>query len=230
MTGDPHNATMPTTSAALSFAALAFVLIAVPGPSVMFVISRGIALGRRAALETVAGNAVGIYAQVAFVALGLGAVIERSVVLYSALKFAGAGYLVWLGIQSIRHRSPSVVVDPVPEPAWSPPARPTWRGPTSAFRDGAVVGLANPKSIVFFAALLPQFVDQSRTNTATQMLVLGLIFVAIALVLDSLWALAAGSARHWLARHPRRLERMSVGGGVTMIGLGALLAVSGRRQ
>ena len=209
---------MPTTSAALSFAALAFALIIVPGPSVMFVISRGIILGRRGALETVAGNAVGIYLQVAFVAAGLGVVIEQSATAYATLKFAGALYLVWLGVQAIRHRS--VVVGFTDGPKLQ----------RSAWLDGLIVGVANPKSIVFFAALLPQFVDKSGAPASIQMMALGLIFVAIALVLDSAWGIAAGTARQRFAEHPRRQERMNATSGVTMIGLGVLLATTGRSE
>lgn len=208
---------MPTTSAALSFAALAFVLIVVPGPSVMFVISRGITLGRRGALETVVGNAIGIYLQVAFVAVGLGALIERSAALYSALKLAGAAYLVWLGVQAIRHRAVVSSIDA------SRPSR-------SAVTDGFIVGIANPKSIVFFAALLPQFVDPTGAPAGLQMMALGLIFVVIALVLDSAWGIAAGSARSWFAERPGRQRRMSLASGLTMIGLGALLATTGRSE
>ena len=99
--------------------------------------------------------------------------------------------------------------------------------PRRWFRDGVVVGAANPKSIVFFTAILPQFVDRHGA-VPVQMAVLGGVFVAIALVLDTLWALAAGSARHWFASEPRRLERLTATGGVVMIGLGARLALSGR--
>ncbi len=213
---------MPTTSAALSFAALAFALIIVPGPSVMFVISRGITLGRRGALETVAGNALGIYVQVAFVAFGLGAIVQRSAAVYSALKLAGAAYLIWLGAQTIRHRRLSA--EPLETADNTTPVR------RSAFADGVIVGVANPKSIVFFAALLPQFVDRSGAAAWMQMLVLGAVFVGIALLLDSVWAVAAGSARDWLSSRPRRRQHLDVASGVTMIGLGVLLGTTGRGE
>lgn len=213
---------MPTTSAIVAFAALSFVLIIVPGPSVMFVISRGVALGRRAALETVVGNAAGIYLQVAFVAVGLGAVIERSSAIYSALKFAGAAYLVFLGVQSIRHRKDNA--------AAASSLHAETRPRRSAALDGFIVGAANPKSIVFFAALLPQFADRNAAPAGLQMMVLGLVFVLIALVLDSLWAIAAGTARDWFADRPQRLERLGIAGGTTMIGLGVLLATTGRSE
>jgi threonine/homoserine/homoserine lactone efflux protein len=96
--------------------------------------------------------------------------------------------------------------------------------------DGVVVGVANPKAIVFFAAILPQFVDRSGAPAGVQMAVLGLVFVAIALVSDSLWGLVAGSARQWFVRSPRRLERIGAAGGLVMMGLGVRLALTGRRQ
>lgn len=214
---------MPTTSAITTFAALAFVLIIVPGPSVMFVLSRGVALGRRAALETVVGNAAGIYLQVAFVAVGLGAVIERSSAVYSTLKFAGAAYLVFLGAQSIKHRRANAAA----ASAWSVDGLAPRR---SAVIDGFIVGVANPKSIVFFAALLPQFADPNGAPAGLQMMMLGLVFVVMVLVLDSLWAVAAGTARAWFAGRPQRLERLSIAGGTSMIGLGVLLATAGRSE
>jgi threonine/homoserine/homoserine lactone efflux protein len=207
---------VPALDALTRFAVLSFVLIVVPGPSVMFVIARAVTVGRRAALATVVGNAAGVYAQVALVAFGLGALVERSIEVFTIVKLAGAAYLIWLGIQAIRHRADSVEPGPeraVPRPAW---------------RDGFVVGIANPKAIVFFAAILPQFVTSGGAPAAIQMLMLGLVFVAIALISDSAWALAAGSARSWIGGSGRGLERIRFAGGVVMIGLGLRLAVTRR--
>ncbi len=212
---------MPSPSATAAFAALAFALIVVPGPSVMFVVSRAVALGRRAALLTVVGNAVGVYVQVVLVAVGLGAIVERSVAVFTVIKLAGAGYLVWLGIQEIRHRR---------DVATSLDASDGVRPRRSVFFDGVIVGVANPKAIVFFAAILPQFVDRGGAPAGLQMAFLGVIFVVVALISDGAWGLAAGTARQWFARSPRRLERLGAGGGVVMIGLGLQLAVSGRRD
>lgn len=203
------------------FALASFLLVVVPGPSVLFVISRGVALGRRAALLTVVGNAAGIYLQVVAVAAGIGSVIERSVVLYGALKLAGAAYLVYLGVQAIRHRRDlSTAFDPVIAP----------RAPSRILREGFVVGITNPKGIVFFTAILPQFVNPELAPVPLQMLLLGAVSVTIALVSDGLWGLAAGSARQWLAGRPRRLEILGGTGGVIMIGLGLRLAMTGRRD
>lgn len=212
---------MPATNSLLAFAALSFALIVVPGPSVMFVVSRAVSMGRRAALLTVAGNAVGIYVQVVLVALGLGALVERSVTLYTAIKLAGAAYLVWLGIQAIRHRRS--MTDAIEADQSVRPRR-------SVFLDGVVVGFANPKSIVFFAAILPQFIDRGGAPAGLQMVVLGVIFVVVALISDGIWGLAAGTARQWFARSPQRLERLGAIGGITMIALGTQLALTGRKD
>ncbi|HEX6255469.1 MAG TPA: LysE family translocator [Euzebyales bacterium] len=210
---------MPPVGSVVAFAALSFVLIVVPGPSVMFVVSRGVALGRRAALLTVAGNAAGVYVQVLLVAVGLGAIVQRSIVLLGAVRLLGAAYLVWLGIQAIRHRGGlSGVVDVAGR----------GRSVRSVVADGFIVGVANPKAIVFFAAILPQYVSAAGAPIGIQMAMLGLVFVGIALVSDSVWGLAAGTARRWFSRSPQRLARLGGLGGLTMIGLGVHLAVTGR--
>ena len=205
----------------LTFSAAAFALIVLPGPSVLFVVGRGMALGRRAALATVVGNAVGQYVQIVLVALGAGAVVERSVAVYTAFKLVGAAYLVVLGVRAIRRRhSLAHVVDAALEP----------RSSLRIMREGFVVGVSNPKSLVFFAAILPQFVDQSLGHTTVQMLLLGLIFIAIALVSDSAWGMAAGTARAWLSRSPRRLAAIGGASGAVMIGLGLGLVFTGRKD
>jgi threonine/homoserine/homoserine lactone efflux protein len=204
-----------------AFVGLAFALIVVPGPSVLFVISRGVALGRRAAVTTVVGNAAGVYVQVVAVALGIGALVERSVLVFRALSLVGAAYLVVLGVRTLRGRRRLAEALEVPV------------APASTRRilcEGFLVGLANPKVIVFFAAVLPQFTDPARGHVPVQLLVLGAIFVGIALLSDSAWGVAAGSAREWLARSPRRLAALGGTGGLVMIALGLRLAVTGRER
>lgn len=203
-----------------AFAVTAFLLIVVPGPSVLFVISRGVTLGRKAALLTVVGNAAGVMVMVVVVAAGLGAVLERSAVLFDAIRFAGAAYLVYLGVQAIRHRRElSTVLDVT-----------ATRPSRHILREGFVVGVTNPKLIVFFTAVLPQFVDPDAGPVPVQLLLFGTVFVAIALVMDSCWGLAAGTARAWLAGRPHRLERLGGAGGLVIIGLGARLALTGRKD
>ncbi|MEE9417179.1 MAG: LysE family translocator [Acidimicrobiales bacterium] len=212
---------MPSSSSVLAFAALSFAVIIAPGPSVMFVVSRAVALGRRVALLTVLGNSAGLFLQVVLVAIGIGAVVEQSVAVFTVVKLVGAGYLVWLGIQAFRNRSDS-------ELAVETNQHSTVR--RSAILDGFIVGVANPKTIVFLAAILPQYVDAGGGPAGIQMAFLGSIFVAMALILDSAWGIVAGSARSWFASSPHRLERLSAGGGLVMIGLGLRLAVTGRNE
>jgi threonine/homoserine/homoserine lactone efflux protein len=188
---------------------------------VLFVVSRGVALGRRAALITVLGNASGVYLQVVVVAAGLGAVLERSITALTVVKLAGAGYLVYLGVQALRHRRQlAQALDP-------DDAGTNDRG---IFREGFVVGATNPKGLILFTAILPQFVDPTGGPVPVQMLALGLIAVVVAVLSDSCWGMLAGSARGWLGRSPRRLSALGGAGGLVMIGLGLQLAVSGRKD
>jgi threonine/homoserine/homoserine lactone efflux protein len=221
---------MPPPDRLLAFVVASVVLVLIPGPSVLFVVGRALAHGRRAALGSVAGNAAGVAVLVVLVALGLGPVVERSVVVYTAIKLAGAAYLVYLGVRAWRGRGglgraltapgtdagPGVGADPVPG--------------GRVLRQGFVVGLTNPKTLVFFAAVLPQFVDPAAGRVPLQMLLLGLGFVVLAMILDSGWGLAAGRARDWFARSPGRLRAVGGTGGLLMIGLGVGLAVTGRKD
>jgi threonine/homoserine/homoserine lactone efflux protein len=212
---------MLPTGHLLAFALISFALIVVPGPNVLFVISRSLMLGRAAGVGSAVGGQAGVYVQVAAVAFGVGTLVERSVVIFTVIKLAGAAYLVWLGVQAVRHRhSLSGALSAAAE-------RKTL---ARILRDGFVVGVSNPKAIVFFAAVLPQFVDPSAGHVPVQMLGLGVVFVAIAVLSDSTWALAAGTARAWIARSPRRLELIGGAGGLVMIGIGASLALTGRKQ
>ena len=205
----------------LAFAGVAVVLVAVPGPSVVFTISRALTSGRRTALLNVVGNTIGLVVQVVAAAFGLGAVIERSAAVFTGVKLAGAAYLVWLGVQAIRHRrslTETIAAEAGP------------LSPLRAVRDGVVVGATNPKTIAVFLVVMPQFVARDAGHVASQLLVLGLVFPLIALLLDSCWALAAGTARQWLSSSPRRLAAIGGAGGLVMIGLGVSLAATGRKD
>ena len=212
---------MLPTSHLLAFTVTSCVVIAIPGPSVMFTVSRALTIGRRGALLTVVGNAAGAYVQIVAVAFGIGAVVERSILAYTLVKLVGAGYLIYLGAQAIRHRH-SLNEAMVGRLA-----------PASSRRiiaDGFLVGVANPKTIVFFVAALPQFVDRGAGHVTMQLLILGSVFPLIALISDSAWAVAAGTARSWLVRSPRRIAAVGGAGGLAMIGIGATFAVSGRHE
>jgi threonine/homoserine/homoserine lactone efflux protein len=207
----------------LAFAALAAVLIAIPGPSVLFTVSRALTVGRRTALFTVAGNEIGLFMQTLAVAFGVGALVQRFAEIFAVIKWAGAVYLVFLGVQAIRHRTAmseaiAARVMPVSTPR--------------AIRDGFVVGVTNPKTIVIFAVIMPEFTVRAagQLPVQAQLLMLGAMFSVIALALDSAWAAAAGTAREWLARSPRRLALIGGTGGLVMIGLGVSIAATGRKD
>lgn len=205
----------------LAFAFLSFILIIIPGPNVLFVVSRSLTLGRAAGVGTALGGQIGVYMQVVAVAFGIGAIVERSVAVFTVIKLAGAAYLAYLGVQAVRHR----------KELWAAlEAAVEAKSIRRIAADGVVVGMSNPKSIVFFTAVLPQFVDRSAGHVPLQMLLLGGLFMAIAVLCDSTWALAAGTARTWLARSPRRLELIGGAGGLAMIGIGASLAITGRKD
>ena len=212
---------MVPVSHLLAFAGLAAVLIIIPGPSVLFTISRALTVGRRAALFTVAGNELGLLVQVAAVAFGLGPLVERSAQIFIVVKCAGAVYLAYLGVQAIRHRRSM---------AEALAARITPVRPPRAVRDGFTIGVTNPKTIVFLVVALPEFADPAAGHLPAQMLILGVLFPAIALVLDSVWAVAAGTARQWFTRSPRRLGLIGGTGGLVMIGLGLSIAATGRKD
>lgn len=214
---------MITPDQMLAFGLAAFVLIAIPGPSVVFVIGRALAYGRGVALATVLGNTLGLLLIVVLVALGLGAIVQESIVVFTILKLVGAAYLVWLGVNAIRHRKGFSVSDAGED---GPPAL-AW--PT-VVRQGFVVGISNPKAFMIFGAVLPQFVVRESGHIPVQMLLLGLIAAVIGLVSDSLWAVIASQLRSWFSASPRRGAAMGAVGGTSMIGLGVGLAVTGHRH
>ena len=207
---------MPSSGQWLAFLVASVLFIQVPGPSLLFTIGRALAVGRSEALFSVVGNAVGLFVQVGFVALGLGALVAASAAAFTALKLVGAAYVVWLGVSAIRDRAAARMALERRDP--TPPER------GHAVRIGFVVGVTNPKTIVFFAAFLPQFTNESGP-AALQLVLLGAVFGALAVCSDSMWALVAGRAREWFAREPRRLDKLSATGGGMMIALGFALAV-----
>ncbi|WP_370288888.1 LysE family translocator [Nocardioides sp.] len=203
----------------LPFALAAGILILIPGPSVVFTVGRALAYGRGVALATVAGNTAGLATIVVLVAAGLGVVVQESIVVFTALKLLGAAYLLYLGVQAIRHRSGFTEADDAG--AGLLPLR-------TAMRQGYVVGVSNPKGFMIMGALLPQFVDRGEGQVAAQMLLLGAVAVALAIVSDSAWAVLAARVRGWFLGSPRRGEALGVVGGASMIGLGVTLALAGR--
>jgi threonine/homoserine/homoserine lactone efflux protein len=205
-----------------AFLLTVYVLIVIPGPSVLFTISRGVALGRRAALATVLGNTSGLLFQLALVVIGIGSILASSDTVFTVLKLVGAAYLIFLGVRNIRDRK--ALAGALGTAGVAP------RSLTRILREGFVVGATNPKGLIIFTAVLPQFIDRSQGHQTLQLATLGLLCAVVALLSDGTWAIASGTARQWLGRSPRRLEMMSAGGGVTLIALGAGLALTGRKS
>jgi threonine/homoserine/homoserine lactone efflux protein len=212
---------MLPTSHLLAFVITAAVFVVIPGPSVLFVVSRSVVHGSAAGIATVVGNTAGVFAQVVAVAFGIGPLVERSVELFTVLKLAGAAYLVFLGVQAIRHRRSL---------AAALGAKIEHKTLARIVGDGFTVGVTNPKAIVFFAAILPQFVDRQSGHVPVQLITLGALMAGIALLSDSTYALVAGRIRDWLAASPRRMEALGGTGGLAMIAIGTRLAFTGRHD
>jgi threonine/homoserine/homoserine lactone efflux protein len=205
----------------LTYVLTIFVLIVIPGPSVLFVVSRGVALGRRAALATVLGNTAGLGVLAIIVSLGLGSIVARSVAVFTVIKLAGAAYMVFLGVRMFRDRHALArMLDAAVQP----------KGMQKMLREGFVVGITNPKAVILMTAVLPQFVDRDAGHVQLQFLLLGAISLIVGLFSDGAWAIVSGTARVWLARSPRRLELIGGAGGLVLIGLGVRLAVTGRKD
>jgi threonine/homoserine/homoserine lactone efflux protein len=196
----------------------AMVIILAPGPSVLFVIARAIAWGRKTAVFTVAGNVTGAFALSTLVAIGLGPILQKSDLAYAAIQWGGGLYLMYLGFDAIRHRK--VHAEDMRNQGDIAP------GIARSMRDGFWVGALNPKGLVFYAAVLPQFVDREKGSVALQLILLGAIFSLLAFISDGSWGLLAGTARQWLATDPKRLEKLRATGGTVMIILGISVLIS----
>lgn len=213
---------MISTGQLLTWTLASTVLIVIPGPGVLFVVGRALSHGRRTAVVTALGHATGNYAVAALVAVGLGAILQRSEQVFLAVKLVGALYLVWLGVQAIRHRKElaSALVAAAPAP----------KGDWRAARDGIVVGLTNPKAYLLFGALLPQFANRAAGHLPAQMLLLGLVSSVIGAITDTCWGFAASVVRTWFTSSPRRYAMVGGAGGLAMITVGVTVAVTGRRD
>jgi threonine/homoserine/homoserine lactone efflux protein len=203
----------PDSASLWLFSVAALALLAVPGPAVLYIVVQSAEQGRRVGLASVAGIHLGTLVHVAAAVLGLSALIVASAVAFSVVKYAGAAYLVYLGVRKLLERD-------------SPPSL-EHRTETlrRAFVRGVVVNVLNPKTALFFLAFLPQFVDADSGGVWSQALVLGFVFVGLGLVTDSLYALAGGTAGGLLRRRRRALR---YGSGVVFIGLGATAALANR--
>jgi len=196
----------------------AMVIILAPGPSVLFIIARAIAWGRATAVATVTGNVTGAFTLSLMVAFGLGPILERSEIAFVAVQLLGGLYLIYLGIDAIKH-SKLHAADMVNQGDLRPSA-------VKSIKDGFWVGALNPKGLVFFAAILPQFVDKGSSNVTAQLVLMGATFSILAFFSDGTWGLLAGTVREWMATTPNRLVIMRRIGGLVMITLGIFTLIS----
>ena len=206
---------MPSTATLGTFALAATALILLPGPAMLFLVSRGIGQGRRAAVASMAGIETATAVMVLATAFGLSAVISSSVLAFSIVKYAGAAYLVFLAVREFRSRGRFALSE---RPAASS---------RRSFADAFVVGISNPKTAVFFVAFFPQFLHREAGPIWSQVLVLGGIFVVIGTLFDSVYALSAGSVGSWLKRHPRALDRQKFVSGGIFLAMGGASALTG---
>jgi threonine/homoserine/homoserine lactone efflux protein len=212
---------MPGGAHLLAFVLTALVIIVIPGPSVLFIVGRALSEGRRVAVVSVVGNTIGEYVQVVVVAFGVGTLAERSVALFTTIKLLGAAYLIYLGLRALRGQA---------LPLTTTAADPVRPSVGRSLTQGLVVGVSNPKTVIFLAAILPEFVNRTSGDIPEQILFLGLVFSAIALVCDATWAVAAGTARLWFNRAPRRAAMIGRVGGLAIVAVGIRLALTGRHD
>jgi threonine/homoserine/homoserine lactone efflux protein len=210
---------LPDPGALAVFTVAAVVLLVIPGPAVLYIVAQSISRGRLAGIVSMLGIQVGGLVHVAAAAAGLSALLVRSAFAFNLVKYAGAAYLIFLGLRRLLGREREEALGARPE-------RSLWR----LFGQGIAVNVLNPKTALFFFSFLPQFVDVERGSVALQIATLGLLFILLATVSDGLYALAAGSAAGWVRGRPGFLrgERYATGG--VLVGLGLLTAFSGANR
>ena len=202
------------------FISAALVLLVAPGPAVLYIFARSVEQGRLAGFVSILGIHTATIVHVAAAALGLSAVLASSALAFSLVKYAGAAYLIWLGLKKI--------FDPIEVPDINVAAQGNahWR----LFRDGFIVNFLNPKTALFFLAFLPQFVEVDRGHVAMQIAFLGLLFTSLGIMTDGCYALAAGTMGNWLKRSRAYLEVERYVSGVLFIGLGLAAAFAGNQK
>jgi len=211
---------MPTPRTLLLFAPVALGLLVIPGPAVLYIVARSIDQGRAAGVASVLGIHTGSLVHVAAAAVGLSALLVSSTVAFGVVKYAGAAYLIVLGIRKLLERTDE---DPDVD---EPPSRSL----RSIYLQGIVVNVLNPKTALFFLAFLPQFVDVDRGAVWLQMIVLGMTFIALGMISDGLYAMVAARAGRLLRSSARfRTAQRYVSGGI-YVSLGAVAALSGSRS
>ncbi len=201
-----------------TFIVASMAIIIVPGPSVMFTLARGVAWGRAVAVLTVLGNSLGAFTLSVVVAVGLGPLLTRSKTLSIVLQLAGGLYLLWLGFEAFRHRH--VYAQGMSVRDGQPPSKFT------VVRQGFIVGVLNPKALVFFVAVFPHFVNRTNGSVTVQLVIFGALFSVMAFFSDGTWGVIAGTARQWLSGVPSRLVALRTVGACVMMALGAVIMVS----
>jgi threonine/homoserine/homoserine lactone efflux protein len=214
---------LPTHSQLLFFVTTAAILLAIPGPAILYIVGRSIGQGRNAGLVSALGIGVGTLIHTAAAAVGLSALLVSSATAFGVVKYLGAAYLVYLGIQRLRSKESLAAASDASAPQ-ATLAR--------VFSQGIVVNVLNPKTALFFFAFLPQFIDPIRGHVATQILSLGILFAAMGTTSDSLWALFSGSVAGWLRNNQRwmRNERYFSGGILISLGVATAFAGSSARK
>ncbi|HEX5994291.1 MAG TPA: LysE family translocator [Jiangellales bacterium] len=209
---------MPTLNTIGVFAAAVVVFAVVPGPAVFYIVTRSMSQGRRAGVVSAASIASGNSVHVVAATVGLSALLASSAAAFSVVKYAGAAYLIYLGVKALRvRRGAAAGPEVAPQSLWR------------VFREGWIVAVLNPKAALFFLAFLPQFVDPARGPAASQLVVLGLLLVVITATSDTCYALLTGSASSWLRSRAHLLRRGRLVTGGAYIALGVAAAVSGER-
>jgi len=207
---------IPSHSSLVLFISAALVLLVIPGPAVLYVVGRSIGQGRAAGFVSALGIQVGTLVHVAAAAVGLSALLMSSAAAFAAVKYLGAAYLIYLGVQKLRS-----------DESLEPLGQTVKTNLSRIFAQGVVVNVLNPKTALFFFAFLPQFVDASRGNVAAQILFLGTLFSLMGVVSDSLWAFSAGTVAHLLRRSPRWMRTQRYVSGGMLISLGVATAFAG---
>ena len=207
---------IPSHSSLALFVTGAIIVLVIPGPAVMYVAGRSIELGRRAGVLSALGISTGALVHVTAAALGLSALLVSSAMAFSTVKYLGAAYLIYLGVQKLRQDESLA-----PSDARMP------HNLKRVFGQGVVVSVLNPKEALFFFAFLPQFVDPARGEIRAQILFLGLLFVCMGVISDSLWALSAGTVAQWLRGNSRWASAQRYVSGGTLISLGLVTAFAG---
>jgi len=212
---------IPSAASISVFAVAAILLLLTPGPAVLYIVARSVEQGRIAGLASVCGITTGTLVHVLAAALGLSALLASSVLAFAVVKYAGAAYLIYIGLRRILSRADAPAAE----------VELQRRSLGRLYRDGFVVNLLNPKTALFFLAFLPQFVDPSRGAVAFQIAFLGLLFALMGLTSDGLYAIAAGTAGRWVKRnsHYLRWERYVTGSVFIGLGVTAAFAGSGRK-